>query len=194
MFLKDYVVIDNVLENPDKYIQLAKSTGYEYNTKFPCTLEKINIELTLPLTNEFNWRGFRSKELHMLDQDLFSATFNTIFKKLYSNLGDIQFNYHVSSYLHYNSKDIGNCKEWWHIDKPYLYAGVIYLNKNPPKDTGTLILLQDNTTVTIENVFNRLIFYNSNLLHRPQACFGSSIDDARLTVVFFIKNIAVGKP
>jgi hypothetical protein len=194
MLFNNYAIVDNILEDPDSYIQLAKNTGYEYNSKFPCRLQGIRVENELPIDNPFNWRGFRSLELHVLNQQLFSKTFNRIFTKLFSNLSVVSYNYHVSSYLHYNSSDIGNWDEWWHIDIPYIFAGVIYLSKNPEPNSGTIIRLEDNSEVVVDNVFNRLIFYNSNLLHRPQRCFGTTVDNARLTLVFFIKNLAIWKP
>lgn len=193
MLFNNYVVVDNVLDNPDTYIDLAKSIGYEYNTKYPCNLQGIKIDNYVQESNQLYWRGFRSLELHTIDQNLFYNTFSNVFNKVYANLSNINYNYHISSYLHYNSQDITSCEDWWHMDIPYIFAGVIYLSKTPVANSGTIIRLEDDSEVIVDNVFNRLVFYNSNLLHRPQNFFGTTVDNARLTLVFFVKNLAIWK-
>lgn len=193
MLINNYAVVDNVLDNPDEYVKLAKTVGYEYNSKFPCSLQGVKIDNYLPADNNFYWRGFRSLELHAIDMQLFHKTFSSVFNKLYANLSSIAYNYHISSYFHYNSSDIENPEEWWHVDIPYIFAGVIYLQKHPEENSGTIIRLEDNSEIVIDNVFNRLVFYNSNLLHRPQSCFGTSVDNARLALTFFVKALNIWK-
>lgn len=38
-------------------------------------------------------------------------------------------------------------------------------------------------TIEVENKFNRMIFYNSNIFHAPGKAFGSDIQDSRLAII-----------
>ena len=38
----------------------------------------------------------------------------------------------------------------------------------------------------IANKYNRLVAYNSKVLHAPGVCFGDNINNARMTLTFFI--------
>ncbi len=44
-----------------------------------------------------------------------------------------------------------------------------------------------NTTVTVENVYNRLMMYSANELHRANRFFGSTLEDSRLTLMFYAR-------
>ena len=66
-----------------------------------------------------------------------------------------------------------------------LIAGVVYLNEQPEKDAGTALYI-DNKEVKIDNVFNRLIVYDSDIVHKPIKGFGKTYDDdCRLTLNIF---------
>ena len=53
---------------------------------------------------------------------------------------------------------------------------------------------QDKSNFNVEsvvgNVFNRMVLYDSKLLHEPATCFGKSKEDCRLTQTSFIFKIA----
>ena len=51
---------------------------------------------------------------------------------------------------------------------------------------------QDNFDVesVVGNVFNRMVLYDSKILHAPATCFGKSKEDCRLTQTSFIFKIA----
>jgi hypothetical protein len=71
------------------------------------------------------------------------------------------------------------------------YAGVVYLVPNPKSQSGTIVFDEnDRNSVTIENVYNRLILYNGNLLHGVEDTFGNDIEDGRMTLTIFgtLKN------
>jgi hypothetical protein len=42
-------------------------------------------------------------------------------------------------------------------------------------------------TITVNNIYNRLVLYNAAEYHRGNKFFGSTLDDSRLTLVFFAK-------
>ena len=45
-------------------------------------------------------------------------------------------------------------------------------------------------TMEISNIYNRLVMYPVNEFHSENILFGETKEDARLTIVFFVKNIA----
>lgn len=45
-------------------------------------------------------------------------------------------------------------------------------------------------TIEVSNIYNRLVMYPANEFHSENKLFGATKDDARLTLVFFVKNIA----
>lgn len=114
---------------------------------------------------------------------------------------------------------IGSKIPWIHMDNlsfnynneiilPNSWAGIVYLNPNPPNNTGTnLFKLKDtykhdsfihkyhrhdlnkwDIIDTIGNKFNRLILYRSNTYHSADSYFGTNINDARLIQLFFFSS------
>ena len=45
-------------------------------------------------------------------------------------------------------------------------------------------------TVEVSNIYNRLVMYPVNEFHSENKLFGTTKDDARLTLVFFVSNVA----
>lgn len=78
-----------------------------------------------------------------------------------------------------------------HRDEPfYNVAGLIYLNENPPKDTGTYFFGQGPTgeykkTIVVENVYNRMVIFDPSIWHCPAGYFGDDLSTGRLTITFF---------
>jgi hypothetical protein len=137
-----------------------------------------------------SWRGYRSQQLSEIDYELFRNIFNEIFGKLLIEFKPyFNFSYKINSHLHFLPSFIKKDDDWWH-DDPTLLSGVIYLNKNLERNSGTMLML-DNKEVTIDNVYNRLLLYNSSIVHRPENSFGDTIDNSRLTLTFFIFSIEV---
>jgi hypothetical protein len=103
---------------------------------------------------------------------------------------NVNFRYIVESHLHFAPALIPYYDAWWHQDSGCLFAGVIYLTKNPEPESGTLLRLNDKEIVA-ENVFNRLVLYRSTIVHRPQKCFGDSIENCRLVIPMFFKEFCL---
>ena len=104
----------------------------------------------------------------------------------------------ASIHHHYKSGDVA----------PRGWSGLVYLSPNPPTGTGTS-LWRDRTSgkcvggmgvnaskdygrferiYTVENVYNRLVLFRENVLHRAERWFGQD-KDARLTqTVFFLSE------
>jgi hypothetical protein len=78
-----------------------------------------------------------------------------------------------------------------HQDEPfYNVAGVIYLSENPPQNTGTLFYNKTPAgeiikTLTVENVYNRMIIFNPSMWHSQAGSFGTDLKTSRLTITFF---------
>jgi hypothetical protein len=68
------------------------------------------------------------------------------------------------------------------------YGGVVYLNPeitwDRARDTGTTLYLKEET-INIENKYNRLLLYNSNIKHQPTDNFGDDINNSRLVMTIF---------
>lgn len=68
------------------------------------------------------------------------------------------------------------------------FAGVVYLSPNPPEKSGTSFFEDINTKLAeVDNEYNRMVFYPSDVLHSPTKPFGLGKEDGRLTLTFFCK-------
>ena len=79
-----------------------------------------------------------------------------------------------------------DAETWIHTDTSQ-WAGVLYLTPNAPVNSGTGIFTKEGDLITmIGNVYNRLVLYRGDLLHRSiKPGFGSDVSTGRLTQVFF---------
>ena len=100
-------------------------------------------------------------------------------------------------------------KAVYHIDEQ-TYAGIIYLTPNAPAQTGTsfykskitnrMKLHNDHDIVfengyydstkfelidTVGNVYNRLILFDSKIIHAAPVYFGNTMENGRLFQLFF---------
>ena len=82
---------------------------------------------------------------------------------------------------------------WMHKDIKSVLAGLVYLNPNPKPNMGTIVHRygDDKEPVIVENEFNKLVMYDTSYLHAPQGGFGTDVNDARLTLVFFIGEVSM---
>ena len=154
----NYIVIDNIFNNPDQIVDLAKRE--KYYTFENRVIDGVTLNDDMNLFPQGMWRGYRSKAIDIL--------------------GDITSYFAViPDFANY---DIDQ-KHWWHFDR-CSFAGVIYLNKSPEENSGTILMIDDEEVV-IENQYNRLVMYK-NILHRPQRFFGTDIHNSRMTLTFFV--------
>ena len=183
---KDYLVIDNVLNqnNIEKLLFLFKNIEYYSNESNSCGIRVID-DNEKP---QSNWRGFRSKLLHTIDNELFHNIFNSLITNVFEISSTSKVNYNISSHLHLLPGILKYKDEFWHRDSNHLFSGVIYLNQYPTTSAGTLLSI-NNQIIDIENKFNRLVLYKSNVIHSPAGWHGDSINDMRLTLTFFVNNL-----
>jgi hypothetical protein len=117
-------IIDNFFPNPDKIVEFANKQRY-YPT-------------------DGAWPGSRSRDLDELDEDLHGFIGHKILSYYYTIEHDsdkvldwnIEMRFQKIKPLSDDQYDVKNLG-WIHRDSHCLFAGIIYLNKESEKDTGT---------------------------------------------------------
>lgn len=180
---RDYLIIDNFFDNPDQLFQVEKNLTY--NSAETQMLPGVR---SLP-PSTYNWRGFRSNCLSQQSPQIFSDISNTIKTKIFSNYRNCSLDLNSEIFFHYSPGFIKYDESWWHCDE-CIFAGLVYLNYSPEKNSGTILKI-NGSNFCIENVFNRCLVYNSSILHRPEKCFGDSKYTSRFTTTFFIYKLSI---
>ena len=196
------LVVDDFLEDPDYVLCLA--TNAEYNDP-----------------GHTNYPGVASKnKIHELDQELFDTILQKIFGYYWDLNNPVKFRVDMEF-----QKIEKNGQGIIHLDTTYgaLAAGVIYLNQDIDKDTGTsfykltdpdykikqhefldpiaryhagehvdvldnICVLNYNMfeeTMRVQNQYNRLVTYDSNVWHTATS-YG---DQTRYTLRFFVNEL-----
>jgi hypothetical protein len=178
---KKLIIKNNFFDDPKSILKLFNKCSF-YSS---CDKSLSGLHLSINSDNKplGNWKGYRSSNLSQMP---IGIDINEKLKKVMLEL-DETFNIsNLVSYLHIAPEFIVIDDSAWHIDISYRFAGVVYLNENPPADSGT-ILREDEKVVNVENVFNRLVLYDSSILHRPAKTFGNNLENSRKTLTFFIR-------
>lgn len=152
--------------------------------KYPDTIRNYALDSVkyYPKQPNDGWQGYRSsilsednnieKEIILKIEDTLKSNYQTDFEK-------IAVFFHCSPItIMERINDFHDMK--WH-DDICDYAGVIYLNPNPPKNTGTCF----KNGNCIENIYNRFLSYSGYLIHGPDHLFGRDLETTRLTITFF---------
>ncbi len=183
MLIRDYITIDNVLSNPQRLVELTKKIPF---IRRSCDdVDGIKSQL---ISGDLGWKGLRSDLLSRVDENIHQDILNEVFQKV---LGfECNWGTHTETYLHFAPESIKKDETWWHTDPHCLFAGVIYLNPEPLSNSGTILKIEDREVV-LENKFNRLSFYKSNILHRPENVFGNTGESSRLTLTLFVRKICL---
>ena len=185
---KNYRIVDDALPNPHEVKEFLKSLTY-------FTTEDYNMNGVVYGDNSQRpggfWRGFRSVNLYDTDRDNTALMLKLLLKKAFAV--DCEFS-KAEAYSHFTTgsmhKKIPPTSRW-HPDNVDC-AGVLYLNENPPKHSGTFINL-NRGIVEVENKFNRLVLYDGYLHHAPGVFFGDDVNDARHTYSIFINDLVLQK-
>jgi hypothetical protein len=177
------VEIKDFLPNPDEVVKVAKSCDFYSLNEHPELLERT-----------LNWEGMRSDSLYKFDKEMSDQLFHNLFMKVAKHIvGSDQFrlNYEYvgNSLFHYMTKEDVYTDSWIHADSGSLFAGVLYLNKETDKAAGTTIYI-DGKKIDVENEYNKLVLYPANLKHTATSGFGDDVNDARLSIAFFISSAA----
>ena len=167
------VVVDNFFENIDDIRKLSLEADFKKHQD----VEGVG------------WKGFRA--------DITEETYPQLYHYMHARLHKLNPKFigkKILLHFHYcleSTKDL--CYPSFeeiklHKDHSNL-AGVIYLTPNPKADSGTSLFSDDKSICNhVENIYNRLVIYPSDILHGPQDMFGETIEDGRMTLTIFIEN------
>ena len=173
----DYILlVDNFYPDPDNIRYHAMCSEYRtpriegeildgwrgYRHEIPPGDELIPIKLVKEKVCDYYQLNYDNYEI------LPNFHYSTEETKLTCHPSFDEYKYHVDD----------NCSQ---------YAGIVYLYPNPPENSGTTIIDPNtNEKIYIDNVYNRLICYPSNVLHGPTDLFGYDLESGRLTLTFFL--------
>jgi hypothetical protein len=115
-------IVDGFFNNPDAVRELALKQEF----------------LSDP---QNKWPGKRSKPLHEINPELFQYVHNKFFNMFYPDKINTPYSYLATSY--FQLIDSNYKAGWIHFDEE-LITIIIYLNKNPNKEAGTIIYSQKN--------------------------------------------------
>lgn len=182
----DYIIIENALPNPEDFVNLAGSIAYvSRDVDLDKAPDDIMIIPGRSVVGEDPCEvGMRSLQLYKEDAKLYEQVSSLIKQAI--NRNDVV----VDAVMHIIPDCVSSVRKdrstWWHRDSA-LYAGVIYLTEDIPKDTGTLLRLESGEEILIENVFNRMVIYSPFLRHTPAREYGNTFDTARKALTFFVR-------
>jgi hypothetical protein len=157
------IIIDNFLEEPDRIRE-----------------ESLELSYTKAEPNSPGWKGFRCLYTNMPGYEL-----TELVREKLSELDPKFKDCSPRCFFHYTlNEDMSNTI---HTDGIFDYAGVLYLTPNPPLNSGTAFYNEDNEEIGyVENVYNRLTIYPSNILHSIKESFGDDITNGRLVFTIFL--------
>jgi hypothetical protein len=190
---KDFFVINDIFDDPFSVVEKAKQLDYYVSSD---CLDRVNDyehlnlrkgHLNVPDFLTGYWKGFRTNLLHKIDEKFFADLMNQIFNKAL-NVHPVRYDYNVMAQFHIIPNGLKFDDSWVHSDNAF-FAGVVYLNKEPESNSGTIIEI-DGKQQTVENKFNRLVMYNGKLKHAPQDCFYGDVED-RLVLTFFLQQLKI---
>jgi len=156
------VIIDDFLNDPDRVREDA-----------------LDLTYTQAQPDSTGWKGFRCLYTNMVGEELTEM--------LQDKLVELGFtDPFLRCYFHYTVKE--DMTNTIHTDGIFDFAGVLYLTPNPPPNSGTAFYNENNEEIDyVENVYNRLIIYPSNIRHRIKESFGNSKPTGRLVYTIFFK-------
>jgi hypothetical protein len=157
------IIIDNFLEEPDRIRE-----------------ESLELSYTKAEPNSPGWKGFRCLYTNMPGYEL-----TELVREKLSELDPKFKDCSPRCFFHYTlNEDMSNTI---HTDGIFDYAGVLYLTPNPPLNSGTAFYNEDNEEIGyVENVYNRLTIYPSNIPHSIKESFGDNITNGRLVFTIFL--------
>jgi hypothetical protein len=196
-----FIIVDDFFENPDQIRKEALKAEYRGGSNFPgkrasCS-EYINV-----LTARKIFSLLVDMNKHVVEGSL-DISFQLVTEAMgegwvHSDAGIVYFAGVI--YLTPNAPIDGGTslyKKHKNIDEAVDDHGRIkedfYTNKI--KESDIKITRKNNNeffykTLEVKNVYNRLIMYPGNEFHAANKFFGSTLEDSRLTIVFFVTHIA----
>lgn len=181
---KDYIILDNALENPHEVKNVILKQPFDTVEDFDLPGAIIDRSLNTPKSM---WRGFRTQDLTKKYPEKCEKIMHDMLKRVFN----IKYAFQCSMYGHvstYKMNSLVPKDKRWHRDNNELFAGVVYLSETPKPGTGTWLDL-GNKKIHLTNKFNRMVMYKASVRHRPGNMFGTTAQDSRLTLTFFLTGI-----
>jgi len=103
----------------------------------PCLVREYALTQKFSKNQQGNFPGYRTDPINELDHEFYKLFANKLFT--YFTLPGQDFNYILDCHFQYINAAFD--KGWVHCDTytKYDFAGVVYLNPDPPSNTGTTI-------------------------------------------------------
>ncbi len=156
------IIIDDFLNDPDRVREDA-----------------LDLTYTQAQPDSTGWKGFRCLYTNMVGEELTEMLQNKLVELGFTDP-------FLRCYFHYTVKE--DMTNTIHTDGIFDFAGVLYLTPNPPPNSGTAFYNDNDEEIDyVENVYNRLIIYPSNIRHRIKESFGNSKPTGRLVYTIFFK-------
>ena len=168
-----YLVIDDYFENPNEIRNIALNGTYYTKENHPGNIS--------------DFPGYRTNYINEWDLNLYNFLLNKQLDNVKSLIDTSQFTEYWTKFsFSYTDKNIPliehrDFSDGFNGFKKF-FGGVIYLNENPPKNTGTIL----KGLTTIENKFNRYIMYDATKIHCIENSFGENVNDSRMVLTHFI--------
>lgn len=155
------IVIDKFLNNPDR-------------------IREEGLELSYTKAESPGWRGYRCLYTNMVGYEL-----DGLIRDKLNELDSKFNNATLRCYFHYTLNE--DMSDTTHTDGIYDFAGVLYLTPYPPPNSGTIFYNDKDEEIDyVENLYNRLTIYPSNIPHRIKESFGDNINNGRLVYTVFV--------
>lgn len=172
-----YIEVDNFFQNPKSILDLSKKLKFYTFDRHP------------DFSTVGKYAGKRSLQMHNICPEFFDNLCYGVISHLIDFSKVKSCDWRVSSYFSLiNSKDNTSKIQVIHQDIDVLYAGVIYLSKNPDVHSGTSLYKNENGNYVKQheflNNFNRMVMYDASIPHG----ITKFVND-RLSILFFIKEL-----
>lgn len=198
------LVVNNFLPYPNVVRSWALSNEFVDAKEFS---KRISVHTS--------WPGLRSQHVMELDSAYANNILSQISDIARHNfLRNEASNISIRSFFQVCREEDGD--SWIHQDNDVDVAGILYLSPDAPISSGTTLYkcndynawaslpinqmmqinrveqkeLHDNLFSAVDvigNVYNRLVMYKGDIFHKSNDYFGSTMQDSRLTQVFFLK-------
>lgn len=178
------IIVDDFYSNPDSVRNYALSQPFEVSGNYPGLRTKPYLPNDLKQSLQHIVQNAGGKITHWFEDSAYTGAFQIC-----------------------TAKD----RTWVHADHYNTWAGVCYLNPDPPISAGTALYRWKATkeyerknsdaptydgydytkwemTDYVSNKYNRIVLYRGNMYHASVDYFGDSIQNARLFQTFFFNT------
>lgn len=168
-----HLVIDNFFDDPFTIRDIALNAEYYTKETHPGNI------------GEFP--GYRTNYINEWNPELYNYLLNRQMENVKQLIDVGEFTEYWTKFsFSYTGSNVPRIEhqdflENWNGFKRF-FGGVIYLNPEPPENTGTIL----TGVTTVENKFNRYVMYDATKLHAIENSFGDTKINSRLVLTHFI--------